>query len=96
MGILEREEKSMTPILENPFVNGIRCSKIWKSFENEGGKIYYIPRYDKKFFDWLRQLIVNGRPFTEEEIDIIYRAAQEANSGKFELEQNAKEFLKEA
>lgn len=65
------------------------------SWRNAGGRISGIPRYDGKYIDWLKTLVVNGEPLTEEEVDEIYRYTQELNCGKLELEISAKEFLKE-
>jgi hypothetical protein len=80
----------------NPIVNGIHATRYVASFENAGGKVTGIGRLDKPFMDWLRQLIINGRPLTEEEIDQIDDAAKMMRNGKFELQENAKKFLKAA
>lgn len=79
---------------ENKKINGIHATRYVASYLNAGGRITGIPRHDQKFFDWLKQLIVNGRALTMEEINDIYYVAQMMHSGKLELEQSAKLFLK--
>lgn len=66
------------------------------SYVNAGGTITGIYRYDSDFIHWLKQLVINGRNLTEEEVSDIYALAQIMQTGKLELESNAKEFLKGA
>ena len=83
-------------VFENKIINGIHASRYAASYENAGGKITGLPRYDRDFIEWLKTLFINDRKLTEEEIDYIYRYAQTRRNGKLELQENAKEFLKGA
>ena len=80
----------------NWIVNGIHATRYVASWVNAGGKVTGIPRYDQKFMNWLKQLIINGRSLTEKELSDIYEVAQMLHNGKLELQENAKEFLKGA
>jgi len=77
---------------ENKLINGIHVSRYIISWVKSGGKLYINRRYNYRFIEWLRSLNINGRHLTEEELDYIYRFA---SNGKLELENQAREFLKE-
>lgn len=80
---------------ENKLVNGIHATRYVASYVNAGGKITGLPRYDSDFIHWLKQLVVNGRKLTDEEISEIYAVAQMLKNGKLELESNARAWIKE-
>lgn len=65
---------------ENKIIDGIHASRYVASYTHKVGKINFL------FKDWLRQLVINGRNLTEEEIRYIYNYA---TNGKLELEDNA-------
>lgn len=71
---------------ENKIINGIHVSRYVASWSNvSGGKYRFF-----FFEDWLRQLVINGRSLTEDEIRYIYNYA---TNGKLELEANARTFI---
>ena len=82
--------------MDNNHVRGILISRFPASYENAGGRIAGIPRYDESYINWLKSLIINGSNLTEEEVDMIYQYTQERKCGKFEFEQSAKEWLRGA
>lgn len=77
-------------------IRGILMDRFAASWRNAGGVITGIPRYDGKYIDWLKTLVIDGTNLTDEEVDKIYKYTQELNCGKYEFEQSAKEFLKGA
>jgi len=74
--------------MENKIINGIHATRYIMSWVRSCGELK-LNRKNRKFEDWLRQLVINGRNLTEEEIQDIKDIAQ---SGKMELEMNAKGF----
>ena len=74
----------------NELINGIHKSRYVASWINVGGT---LDRRGRGLFrKWLKSLIINDRPLTEDEVQEIYNYAE---NGKLELEMNAKLFLKE-
>ncbi len=78
---------------KNEIINGIHCSRYIASWCTAGGELHGSKRRDGEFIDWLKNLFINGRFLTDEEVTFIH---QFASNGKLELEINAKEFLKGA
>ena len=72
---------------ENPLINGIYASRYIASYMNEIGTIYPRP-----FRQWLKSLIVNGEPLSEEDIDFLVNRALD---GKLELEEHVRRFFNE-
>lgn len=77
-------------------INGLEVSRIMGSWLRSGGTLTGSYRKDHKFVDWLKSLTINGRHFSEEEIQAIYHCVMGFIDGKLELEVSAKEFLKGA
>lgn len=75
-------------MFENKQYEGIYYSRFLASWCNAGGS--FGQRTGWLFKDWLRQLIINGKPIPEEIVNDIYNYA---SNGKMELEGNAKVFL---
>lgn len=72
---------------ENKLYEGIHYSRFIVSYAKEGGDL----GKRRKFEEWLRTLVINGKHIPEEVIDEISFIA---SNGKFELENSAREFLK--
>lgn len=74
----------------NNTVNNIHKSRYVSSWINVGGT---LDRRGRGLFrKWLKTLVIDGRPLTDDEIMEIITYASD---GKLELETNAKLFLKE-
>lgn len=77
-------------MFENKVINDIHKSRYVASWTNSGGTL------DRKgrllFKKWLKSLIINNRPLTDDEVLDIFVYAQ---NGKMELEFSAEDFLKE-
>ena len=73
-------------MFENKVFEGIYYSRFIASYVNVRGKINPY-----EFRDWLRSLTINGKKIPEEVIYDIYNLG---TSGKLELEENLKNFLK--
>lgn len=67
-------------------VRGIPVTRYIASWYRSGGT-----NYRSELADWLRTLVVDGEPLTNEEVDLI---ADCATIGKLELELSAKKWLK--
>ena len=76
-------------------INGLEVSIIIGSWLRSGGTLTGSYRKDQKFVEWLKSLTINGRNFTEEEIQAIYHCVMGFTDGKLELEVSAEAFLKE-
>lgn len=74
---------------ENKNYEGIYYSRFVASYVREGGNFIIDDQW--LFKEWLRQLIINGKPIPENVIREIYNYG---TNGKMELEWNAYEFLK--
>lgn len=70
-------------MFENELIRGIHCSRYIASWHNVGGN-------RRLFGKWLRQLIVDGEPLTEDEVRRIIAYAE---NGKCELEANIERFI---
>ena len=73
-------------MFENRTIEGIHISRFVASWVNKGGRLNFT------FKDWLRNLTINGRRLTDEEIQDIYNFG---TNGKLELEESARRFLRE-
>lgn len=82
-------------MFENKVYEGIYYSRFIASWYNsKGGKIDSHVDCDERpndFVRWLKQLTINGKTMSEEE---IYDILEMATNGKFELERDCKHFLK--
>lgn len=67
---------------ENKLIRGIHISRYLLSYYGVGGKKRLLRK-------WLRTLVINGSPLTEDEIMDIIRF----DNGKLELEEQAKVFI---
>lgn len=76
------------------FNNNTKCSihatRFIMSWVRMGGTLKYGKDY-QNFEDWLKTLIVDGKPLPDEDVDHIIALAK---CGKLELEVSAKAFLK--
>ena len=85
---------------ENKIFEGIHYSRFIASWFRAGGnfkdfkitKGNIIKRQLCLFRDWLRSLTINGKNIPE---DVIVEIVDMATSGKLELEESAKKFIKE-
>ena len=78
-------------MFENKMIEGIYYSRFVASWINAGGARFYKMQCRRLGFEiWLKQLVINGRHLTEEEIRDICNYAW---NGKLELEENVRNFL---
>ena len=70
---------------ENPLINDIYASRYIASYTNEIGTVYPTP-----FRQWLKSLIVNDQPLSEEDIEFL---VDRAMNGKLELEEHVRRFF---
>ena len=73
-------------MFENKMFEGIYYSRFIASYMNVRGKIY-----KGEFRDWLKSLIINGKSMPE---DVVWDIYNMATSGKLELEDNCRYFIK--
>lgn len=73
-------------MFENKIFEGIYYSRFVASYVKVRGKINPI-----EFEDWLRSLIINGKKIPE---DVIFDIYDLGTSGKLELEESLKYYLK--
>ena len=78
---------------ENSLVRGIHISRYIASWTKNSYPITTATRgYNTcLFIEWLKQLIIDGEPLTDDEIWRIYNFTR---NGKLELESNAKAFMR--
>ena len=76
-------------------INGIEVTRIIGSLLKAGGTLTGSRRKDEPFINWVKSLVVNGRNFTEGEVERIHEYVfLYITDGKLELELNAKSFLR--
>lgn len=75
---------------KNNLANGIEYSRYCASFAGECASIGVYPTY-RLCMEWLETLTVNGKPLSEDDKRGICNMLE---NGKMELEENAREFLK--
>lgn len=73
-------------MFENKLFEGIYYSRFIASYVNVRGKIN-----PDEFKDWLRSLIINEKKIPE---DVIYDIYNLSTSGKLELEDNLRYYIK--
>ena len=72
---------------ENKIYENIHYSRFIVSYAKKGGKL------NRKFKEWLKHLVINGKHIPQDIIDDIYFLG---TNGKFELENDAMKYLTNA
>lgn len=78
-------------MFENKIIKGIHMSRYIASWINVGGTIRR-PKNKVGFISWLETLSIDGEPLSKDEVWQIYCYATD---GKLELEEHARNFLRE-
>ena len=73
-------------MFENKIYENIYYSRFAASWVRAGGG-----KFNWRFKDWLKQLVINGKYIPEEIVNEIYNYAE---NGKLELETNAENFIR--
>lgn len=76
---------------ENRTECGIHPTQFIMSWVREGGHLRRRGDGIDDFRDWLRTLIIDGKPLSEADVEHIMSLA---TNGKMELEYSAREFMK--
>lgn len=76
---------------ENKTECGIHPTRFIMSWVREGGHLRRRGDGIDDFRDWLRTLIIDGKPLSEADVEHIMSLA---TNGKMELEYSAREFMK--